>query len=1284
MLIVESFHFKNLNNSVNKNPISAQKKQSLNLSFTGHRVFKNEEGENVYRFYMPANQKNVTVEFGLLNNDRNGNYVLSNKLSPLFIDNKGYVDFIPADQGFDNSNPNLALGYRFKADGRIILDNSQKTTDKSNPYNIALPMNRALHNVPRQMLHIIPDSFNPPSGKDRRIHFNKFGGNLESIYSEKNGKLDYIKEMGFKRILSTPIFGQDNVSSHGYWTTNPYQITEGFGTLADFKNMQIELFKRGIGWIADGAFVNEGAEGIHIKDIMLWGKDSPYLQWFETHNIGDEPINFGILPKQKEAYDYIGIKIVNGPYKIEFKPAKNGKYTEEVTKNDDHNRFAPTFIQTFDSRLASKEQMNNSENFFRAYENKNPKDKNQINNYKDSIQPYTFRVNPDELSANYKKYSEIKKVSTNPNNVKFADFLDTWSNFKLLPSNKDGGVSLWVGNKDISKFRFMVTDESLENSGINPEGAEARKIKAAQYQVQDNIVQVGKFWTSETARTLIENTAKKLAGNSTEKDFEETIQKLIEKNELPQTAKNILQKGENGSPLSNVLANWYNLKSIPAPENITDGLMSYPLDAIEFAPDLTSVLGSPYIKKLSPTEDGIQLSRYRASQADYYSKIPEEYRDLYKKTDNIYKNEMSEQAVKILKRLEDKLSVKFLNANGELTNEGKDLYALIASDIAKFLVVSALAPKVEPDKDAEFLKYDTGELAKINSISLGLYNGANSPKDVAERLINKLSNGLKNIDKGVENDFVESLAKRLKNIDIKALAVSKLIIDTTESGLEWRIDAAKDVGDWESVSTGAMTREECWNKIIKFWKHFNQGVRTYNPRAYTIGELTNATTKGVATNRFRNSGEIESKFIQEAGFTTQTNYSYFYMSPHELYGSNTEGKGHANDLKEVVHGKLMEGWAEGNPYHNPGFLFSGPIDNIFYSHVSMGNHDKPRLLHMYGLAPDKFLASGSWQGDKAGAMADSIRRGIEETLNSDEFKEINEKYKDVILSGLNSLEKGKYKFYNGETKEDRIYNEENFGARPFDINIDDMIKEAKLQNDEFAKYANGRQAKIDKFKAEVLKVMLQPAMEKYKAAATLLAFLPGNPTNYAGDELGETGYETKCKNEFQQNRNRLHWERLLDENYLYVNSYKNELKNIFNLRGKNALSPLTNGHLVELDPQDLIDENGNKLPSQAYVLYRYNDKTDVIGAFHNYGFGKDNETGPEYSGKNNLSIDKIWLGKLGNVDENATYFNALNPDDKAIYKVVNEGKGCSIKKADGKPITFKNSGIILARVNGFK
>ena len=49
--------------------------------------------------------------------------------------------------------------------------------------------------------------------------------------------------------------------------------------------------------------------------------------------------------------------------------------------------------------------------------------------------------------------------------------------------------------------------------------------------------------------------------------------------------------------------------------------------------------------------------------------------------------------------------------------------------------------------------------------------------------------------------------------------------------------------------------------------------------------------------------------------------------------------------------------------------------------------------------------------------------------------------------------------------------------------------------------------------------------------------LPGSPTDFAGDRVGATGYETKAKNYHQQNRNIIQWENLENPLYGFIKEY---------------------------------------------------------------------------------------------------------------------------------------------------
>ncbi len=66
---------------------------------------------------------------------------------------------------------------------------------------------------------------------------------------------------------------------------------------------------------------------------------------------------------------------------------------EEKWVENKRDKSKPTYVQIYDKRLATPDQINNDD-VIRNYGNKNPEDPNEINNYMDSVVPYRFKINP--------------------------------------------------------------------------------------------------------------------------------------------------------------------------------------------------------------------------------------------------------------------------------------------------------------------------------------------------------------------------------------------------------------------------------------------------------------------------------------------------------------------------------------------------------------------------------------------------------------------------------------------------------------------------------------------------------------------------------------------------------------------------------------------------------------------------------------------------------------------------------------------------------------------------
>ncbi len=1241
-----------VNFNVNSNTIRPTNKNKSKPSFSGHILTKDSHGNNVYKFFWPNAPKGTKVILTRMEDNGNHQYTAP---SPYI---NGKREFKAIERELTGELPSYTLyaddfnlqdgaviGYKFKFPGqeKCVYDEYSKgfnndIGNEEGTFTVATPVWTANSVKPRVIEHLVPDSFNvDEKTKAKRNHFNRLGGTLNTI----KAKIPYLKDTGITSILGTPVFGMDH-SSHGYWTINPYQITDELGNIADFKNLMIDLYKNDMRWIADGAFVNEGVSGMHISDIVYWGAKSPCVDLFETKDLENLPTRFGVLSKNINIDKHIHLKLVNAPYKIIFEKSPEGNYIEKKVITGKVDPTKPTFVQLFDDRLASEDQMNNDE-VFSVYANKETDNNFEIAGYRDSVQPYYHRVTLREVEDNYKKYKEAHKIDSS---VEFKNLLTKWRNFEFVESNKDGGISLWVGNSDISKKRF-ITPEKLLEEGLSED--KYRQKKAAQYQVQDDTVQVGKFWTEEVARTLVEYTAKIIENKRHENDkvltYQEAVKALIDEGKLPESAKAILEKGsDNLSALDNILtANaWgdgrdYKLTETKVPESVTDGLMSYPFEATEFAVDLLGVFTYPYIKNMAVTEDTVGMSRYDFYKMgnEYYDMLPDRYRDLYKKTDNLIANDMTQQADKILSKISEKLGIDIISENGELTQQGKDIYSVIYPDIAKFLLVSSLAPEIKPNyKENNIFSYNVDDLRKVNFNSLNLQYEV-SPENVAKRLLEEIRNGLKNISNDDIDKFVNHLTSRLKDVNSDSINVAKLIIEQTESGLDWRIDASKDVGDFEAVDDGALDYRTNIEHIYSFWNKFNKGVREYNPRAYTIGELTDWN-------------EPERDFSPRTGFSTVSDYSYFYSLLPKLYGKNSDGQTEHN-FKDVVY-KEMER-----------FLNSGYASNVNFAHRFVSNHDKPRMLHVFSLDPGAFLDENA---DKKPFLMYQL---MLISLNSSaEFNKLDKNHKDALLASLKSLRNGTV-IISGKEKD---FDKENFGIRPFDFNIDSLFEQAIETNKEFSEFAskNDNKPRIAKMKAEILEKMLTNtnALNRFRAMWFAMNAMPGAPTMYAGDELGMTGWETFAKNEKQENRNRLPWENLNDENYSFIKKFNQDVNAITKIRSKEAASALVNGATVFI----------NSPTQNSVAFYRYNDKTDAICIIH---------ADPFNGGcKNELSTSRIDLGGLPvGLKVGTIYKDALNENER--FKVTNPYE---IKKIDDngniqETINLHDSGLILLREKDF-
>ena len=187
-------------------------------------------------------------------------------------------------------------------------------------------------------------------------------------------------------------------------------------------------------------------------------------------------------------------------------------------------------------------------------------------------------------------------------------------------------------------------------------------------------------------------------------------------------------------------------------------------------------------------------------------------------------------------------------------------------------------------------------------------------------------------------------------------------------------------------------------------------------------------------------------------------------------------------------------------------------------------------------------------------------------------------------------------------------------------------------------------------------------MSKFKAMMGFLVALPGNPTMYAGDELGLTGYEEKAKNVYIQNRNAVRWDWLNDKNKGFIKDFYNDMNKTMALRKRPELKALNDGAPFTLD---LHKDTYTGKPVSA-ILRQSSDGAMAISLFNanNVNLDKEAEYVPTHVKLDSISLhttmnDKV--GLKGGLKFGTTFKNA-DERDKSIYKVCEDKGNYFIKR----------------------
>ncbi len=91
--------------------------------------------------------------------------------------------------------------------------------------------------------------------------------------------LDHIQSLGANALYLGPLFES---ASHGYDTTNYYEIDRRLGTRADLATLSRDMHARGMHLILDGVFNHVGRDFWAFQDVLKNGQASQYKDWFSN------------------------------------------------------------------------------------------------------------------------------------------------------------------------------------------------------------------------------------------------------------------------------------------------------------------------------------------------------------------------------------------------------------------------------------------------------------------------------------------------------------------------------------------------------------------------------------------------------------------------------------------------------------------------------------------------------------------------------------------------------------------------------------------------------------------------------------------------------------------------------------------------------------------------------------------------------------------------------------------------------------------------------------------
>ena len=1322
--------------------------------FTGFEIKKNDYGERYYEWSYPYDQNRYDcyLEVYPVLPDKNGDYdknSFNDKYRNIF-NGKDSIKLNPGPNNIDldyifarNENAPFAYHYSlipksnpgaipiYKTDAGDLVD--VRTSERGDRiYNIVLPENNMSAKAGAAIL-IGADNYdvryiydkngnivlNPNAEKDLNVFknfANHVGGSLAGVHQAlKDGRLDL-----YDRIFLLPHASGDRLSSAGYWLESGFQYAAAANNNDTFSKFQKDLFVKGKNLVADSALTSEGMSGIHIQSILQHGADDVFFDWFKCASLKDMSAKIGVFGKKSGSIRH---KLVNPP---EIPVQQNSGQITWI-KNKNYEKDELTYVQVFNSDETTPEQAKDIDSLIEKYERPNGSNPLKYGTHNDTIITYAYPVKFSTYKENIENLNELNK-SLIKSGKKYIP-LDSYEGTRIVTKfegfdfeNKiDGGFYTWDANSDIAKFDYAASNEDVEEgmhmSEIDRRAFFDKKIQK-RCEVLDYATSSLKYWTRKTNQTLnlyVAQVLKNIDTKNAENAYQ-TINNEIDNRHLPQKLKDSFSK----DIVENIINGDYTLHGTDSSDSYNEailrGLMDYPLESTEFGKDILSLFSTPYITNRATKPEYIGKSRFDLFKENN-PHLTEQYSDVYNVSTAMYTKDMFEFASDILNIVNEKLpdDKKLSDANNQ-TDYGKYVLPIITPYIAKFAVVKGLFPdsKYKLNSDGDNISYDYEALRKKSLKGLGIY--PSSQKGEALDLLSKMRNGIKNIPQADKEKFAGYLYDIIKDTNLNSFKMAEMIIDRTKSGIDWRIDAAKDFANMDGLRNGADTFEDNWERVVYVLKTFSNSIHKENPNSYIVAEVTDEVDlhrlgDGYHSNRFvwrRGShdgnfeyrNDIVRKVLRETGIDAVANYADYFTPISAIFGKKGDDGG---DWGENQDTRMYNIFRRAYDDLAQDFLFSGPYNSILKSYTFADNHDKPRVNHTLSLDAGLFFAN---LNNSLTAEEQSYRRRAFQVLNPNieandynvnnfDFSSVSamaaargEAMNSAIYRSLDVLSKQKNSTGNTiipeESKQEIFdgfrkivadmasgkyrgvhYEADNFG-------IEEVHKIIQLVIDEYVDRFQNRPLNINKeikehLFAETFKQALDPALNNSLGIDKFLISSPGIPTIYAGDDLGSTGFDRKSRNAYVKCRSAVHHDWV--DKFDFIKQRQEQKNAVTLLRSRPVLHALNDGAPFLLKLQE-TDKN------KVTGLFRYSTDGNAVlslfntsGITHTFDRYTDPANNPVSLRNNRIDLsfnnvmtegkdgvwynDKDFTGLHCGLTPGMEFINANDPNDK--YYVFNEG-----------------------------